>query len=85
MKYTPMISDWAKGRRQTVQVAFQHWLQRGVMEKKYKSMETWRYDRALMRPLNSEFGKHHRGAVGLVRAFGAPNFFRGCYVGAEND
>ena len=85
MKYTPMISDWAKGRRKTVQQALQDWMKPCVMATKYKSLESWRYDRDLMRPLNSAYCKQRRSAVGLVRAFGAPHFFRGCYVGAEND
>lgn len=85
MKYTPPISTWAKGKRITIQRAYQHWLKPTTMMKRYRSLEDWNYERELSRPLNHKFGKLHRNAVGMVRAFGSPTFFRGCYVGAEND
>ncbi len=85
MKYTPPISTWAKGRRITIQRAYQHWLKPTTMMKRYRSLADWRYERELSRPLNHKFGTLHRSAVGMVRAFGSPTFFNGCYKGAEND
>ena len=85
MKYTPPISTWAPGQRITIQRAYQRWLKPTTMLKKYRSLRDWRYERELCRPLNNNFGKLHRNAVGMVRAFGSPTFFRGAYIGAENE
>ena len=82
-KYAPPISTWAKGRRVTIQHAFQQWIKPMTMMNRYRSLEDWKYERELCNLANHK--RLHRGAVGMVRAFGSPTFFRGCYVGAEND
>lgn len=80
-KYTPPINDWAVGRRQTVQKAFQWSVKREPRVVKASRMEFFKHDRMLWKA----GVKPNRLAVGVIRAMGAPNFFRGAYHGAEND
>lgn len=80
-KYTAPINPWGKSQRQTIQSAFQHWLVPHRMPAKCDSVAAWRFERDLSR-YNT---KRNRDAVGLVRAFGSPTWFKGCYPGAEND
>lgn len=80
-KYTPPVNRWARGKRMTVQKAFQHWL-KPYEPSKANSLAAYKYERDLRK--QSARGQH-RDAVGLIRAFGASAFFRGCYINAEND
>ena len=78
--FFPRKSTWAKGARHTVQWVFRQYMQRytpsrtrGVADVKY---EKW---------LRKQNRYRNRDTVGMIRAFGAPNFFRGAYIGAENE
>lgn len=74
---------WGTGQRKTVQQMFQ-WGTKyeappthhpyGVKQLRYER-NVWRVYRKAIK----------RDTVGLIRAMGAINFFRGCYIGAEND
>ena len=80
-KYTAPINPWGKFQRQTIQSAFQHWLIPHRMPIKCLGTADMKYERA-----PSKYNaRRNRDAVGLVRAFGSPTWFKGCYVGAEND
>ena len=80
-KYTAPINSWGKFQRQTIQSAFQHWLIPHRMPIKCHGTADMKYERAL----SKYNARRNRDAVGLVRAFGSPTWFKGCYVGAEND
>jgi hypothetical protein len=80
-KYTAPINTWGKFQRQTIQSAFQHWLIPHRMPIKCNGTADMKYERAL----SKYNARRNRDAVGLVRAFGSPTWFKGCYVGAEND
>lgn len=80
MKYTAPINPWGTGQRRTLQAAFRHWMKPYKPNTRCVSMADWRYERQL-----ESYGGQHRSAVGMIRAYGATNFFRGCYPGAEND
>lgn len=79
MKYTPPTNDWATGRRKTVMKLAAAYFKREYMPRKTTSMADLRWWR--------ECNKYntHRLAVGTLRAMGATAFFRGAYIGAEND
>ena len=82
-KYTPKCNKWGKGTQRTLQSVFTSYVKpyptleptktRGVKDMKY---EFW---------LTKQSKYRNRYAVGMIRAFGVPHFFKGCYVGAEND
>jgi len=80
-KYTAPINTWGKFQRQTIQSAFQQWLVPHRMPIKCNGTADMKYERELSK-YNS---KRNRDAVGLVRAFGSPTWFKGCYPNAEND
>lgn len=80
-KYTAPINTWGKFQRQTIQSAFQHWLIPHRMPIKCNGTADMKYERAL----SKYNARRNRDAVGLVRAFGSPTWFKGCYPGAEND
>lgn len=80
-KYTPPISNWAPGKRRTVQQAMRWGVQREPYPQTAHSLSDLRYDRQVWRLGR----KPRRLAVGFIRAFGATHFFNGCYPGAEND
>lgn len=80
-KYTMPHNDWGKGKRWTVQKAFQWGVKREPRPTHASRLEFYRYDLMLW-----HLGrKPNRLAVGTIRAGGAANFFKGCYTGAEND
>jgi len=82
-KYYPRKNPWMPhGGRMTIQKAFRHWVQPYRAEKA-DSMMAWRYERELASFRDTK--DRHRAAVGMVRAFGSPTFFRGAYRNAEND
>lgn len=82
-KYTPPVNEWGKGMQRTLQSVFTQYVKpyykeaptkvRGVNDRKY---EFW---------LTKQSMRRNRDAVGMIRAFGVPHFFKGCYVGAEDD
>lgn len=80
-KYRPPISDWAVGRRQMLCKASAFYFKPEYPPRVTESMNDLRWYRDC-RKFNK---KHHRTAVGTIRAMGAQHFFRGCYHGAEND
>ena len=80
-KYTPPINDWATGARQQLCKVSAFYFKPEYPPRVTKSMNDLRWYRDC-RKFNK---KHHRNAVGFIRAGGAVNFFRGCYHGAEND
>ena len=73
---------WGTGQRRTVQQAFRWGIKHEPRPTKSVSVSYLRYEREVWK---MHLGKPHRDAVGYIRAFGATNFFRGCYEGAEND
>lgn len=81
MRYMPPISKWARGQHTTVQAAFQHWMRPYKKPVRYNGVADMKYERQMARYDR----RRNRSTVGLIRAFGAPQFFRGCYPGAEND
>ena len=81
MPYSKPFNDWEVGNRRQLQGALRDCLFKGKYPTTSSSMwalkfdrDSWRYGRRL-----------NRLSVGLIRAFGAKHFFRGCYLGAEND
>ena len=82
-KYYARKNPWMPhGGRMTIQQAYRNWI-RPYRAEKANSMMAWRYERELASFINNN--PRHRSAVGLVRAFGSPTFFRGAYRNAEND
>jgi len=79
-RFYPNKSNWSVGKRITVQRAFKQFV---ALYKPVKasSLAGWKFERELA-TMNV---RRNRGAVGLVRAFGATMFFNGAYKGAEND
>lgn len=71
-----------KSRRQTPQQAFRWAVERYAYPTSSDSVKGLRFERSVWRHHEK---KLKRDSVGFVRCMGAPNFFRGCYVGAEND
>jgi hypothetical protein len=72
-------------RNTTVQKAFRTYTKPEYPDPNVKqtSMMAWRYDRDINRP---QFpSKRIRWAIGFIRAFGSPHFFKGSNKGAEND
>ncbi len=81
MKYTKPSNDWGVGRRQSVMKTCAFYMKPEYRPKKTTSMEDLKWYRDMFR-----FSlKAHRNAVGVIRAMGAQHFFRGCYLGAEDD
>lgn len=80
-KYTAPHNDWGKDKRWTVQQAFQWGIKREPRPTHASRLEFLRHDMMLWRAGR----KPNRLTIGTIRAFGATNFFRGCYQGAEND
>ena len=74
-------NDWAKGARWSVQQSFKWGITREPRPTRASRLEFYRYDMMLWRAGR----KPNRLAIGIIRAAGAVNFFRGCYQGAEND
>ena len=80
-KYTKPVNDWETGRRKSVMQICASYMKPEYRPKKTTSMQDLRWYRDMFK-----FGlKAHRNAVGVIRAMGAKNFFRGAYHGAEND
>ena len=73
--------EWGTGRRQTASRIFQWGIKREPYPTHAGSLAFLKYDRAIWRVGR----KPNRIAVGTLRAMGVKNFFRGCYLGAEND
>ena len=79
--YAKPHNSWGKGARQTVQLAFQWARKREPRPRHSDSVKTLRYERAVWLVGRMP----NRLAVGTIRVLGAPKFFNGCYLGAEND
>lgn len=80
-KYTKPVNDWETGRRKPVMQICASYMKPEYRPKKTTSMQDLRWYRDMFKfSLES-----HRNAVGVIRAMGAKHFFKGCYIGAEND
>lgn len=73
--------EWGTGRRQTVQRMFQWGTRREPYPTHAGSLEFLKYDKMIWRVGR----KPNRIVVGTIRAMGAQHFFRGCYLGAEDE
>lgn len=80
-KYTAPINGWASQGRKTIMATAAYYFKPEYPPKKTTSMADLRWWRDCQRHNK----RQHRNAVGIIRAFGATNFFRGCYLGSEND
>ena len=81
MKYSKPISNWGVGMRMPVTKICASCMKPEYRPKKTAGMRDLRWYQDTFK---YKF-KSHRNAVGVIRAMGAPHFFRGCYLGAEND
>jgi hypothetical protein len=73
---------WGVGSRQTLQQVFAWGLSQYPYPIKSHSVAYLRYERAVW----THSRKHlKRDIVGSLRCMGAKHFFKGCYLGAEND
>ena len=73
--------QWGTGQRKTVQQVFAWNIRREPYPQSAGRMEFLKFDKMIWQAGR----KPNRTAVGLIRAMGAQQFFRGCYHGAEND
>jgi hypothetical protein len=73
--------QWGPSQRKTLPQIFQWGIQREPRPLYSNSVSYLRYERMVW----LDGRKSHRVTTGMVRAMGATNFFRGCYIGAEND
>lgn len=79
--------QWGTGQRKTVQQALtvQQAFVLGIRREPYPQsasrMEFLKFDKMIWQAGR----KPNRIVVGTIRAMGAQHFFRGCYLGAEND
>lgn len=80
-KYTKPHNDWAAGARQQLCKASAFYFKPEYPPRVTKGMADLRWWRDCQRHNK----RQHRIAVGIIRALGVPNFFRGAYHGAEND
>ena len=76
-----LFRSWGINQRQTTRQMFVWATKREPYPTHADSMEFLRYDKMIWRAGR----KPNRIAVGTIRAMGARHFFRGCYLGAEND
>lgn len=72
---------WGPGQRKTVQYIFQWSIKREPRPVTSDSVKYLWYERRVW----ADGRKPNRIAVGCIRAMGAQHFFKGCYVGAENE
>lgn len=82
-KYRPPINDWATGARQQLCKASAFYFKPEYPPRVTKGMFDLKWHQESRRYVPSNL--RHRNAVGIIRALGVPNFFRGAYHGAEND
>ena len=80
-KYTKPINTWGVGMRKTVMQTCAQFMKPEYRPKKTTSMEDMKWYGDIFK-FNL---KAHRNAIGLIRAMGVKHFFKGCYIGAEND
>ena len=80
-KYTKPHNEWAVGARQQLRRVSAFYFKPEYPPRVTESMNDLRWYRDC-RKFNK---KQSRLAVGTLRAMGVKNFFRGCYLGAEND
>jgi len=73
--------EWGAGQRKTVQHVFRSSTKREPRPISSDSVAYLRFERSVWKAGR----KPRRIATGTIRAMGAQHFFRGCYLGAEND
>jgi len=73
--------EWGAGQRKTVQHVFRSSTKREPRPISSDSVAYLRFERSVWKAGR----KPRRIATGTIRAMGASHFFRGCYLGAEND
>jgi hypothetical protein len=73
---------WGVGARQTVQQVFQSAVGKYPYPTKSCDASYLRFERDVWA---SHRKRLKRDAVGMVRCMGAKHFFRGAYIGAEDD
>lgn len=73
--------QWGPNQRKTVQWIFRRSVEREPRPATSDSVSYLHYERRVW----VDGRKPNRIAVGCIRAMGAQHFFKGCYIGAEND
>lgn len=73
--------QWGANQRKTMQWIFQRGVKRESRPLYSDSVSYLKFERMVW----LDGRKSNRITVGSIRAMGATNFFRGCYLGAEND
>ena len=73
--------QWGPNQRKTVQWIFRRSVEREPRPVTSDSVSYLHYERRVW----VDGRKPNRIAVGCIRAMGAQHFFKGCYIGAEND
>ena len=73
--------QWGPNQRKTVQWIFRRSVEREPRPVTSDSVSYLHYERRVW----ADGRKPNRIAVGCIRAMGATHFFKGCYIGAEND
>ena len=80
-KYSKPINSWDVGMRKPVMQICAQFMKPEYRPKKTTSMQDMKWYGDIFK-FNL---KAHRNAIGLIRAMGSKHFFKGCYIGAEND
>lgn len=80
-RYSKPVNDWETGMRMSVMQICSSCMKPEYRPKKTTSMRDLRWYQDTFK---YKF-KSHRNAVGVIRAMGSKHFFKGCYIGAEND
>ena len=73
--------QWGPSQRKTMQWVFERGIKREARPLYSDSVSYLKFERMVW----LDGRKPNRITVGSIRAMGAANFFRGCYLGAEND